>query len=169
MPKAAAATLLPSGLPTPQLGAGGLVISNAFDVGVAVGMAGAGGFVKEGDGALTVSANQTFTGDVVVSGGSFTTSSTFAGGLRVASGTTLDVANATFGGNIAIEGPVETAATNGVNWAAVKAVPVAKTTAAVVAFPGGHDAEGRHFFVRRSEGKSILYYGKQRGLMIMIR
>ena len=169
MPKAAAATLLPSGLPTPQLGAGGLVISNAFDVGVAVGMAGAGGLVKEGDGALTVSANQTFTGDVVVSGGSFTTSSTFAGGLRVASGTTLDVANATFGGNIAIEDGVATAATNGVNWASVKAVPVAKTTAGVVAFPGGHDADGRHFFVRRSEGKSVLYYGKQRGLMIMVR
>ena len=169
VPRAAAATLLPSGLPTPQLGAGGLVISNAFDVGVAVGMAGAGGLVKEGDGALTVSANQSFTGDVVVSGGSFTTSSTFAGGLRVASGATLDVANATFGGNIAIEDGVATAATNGVNWAEVKAVPVAKTTAAVVAFPGGHDAEGRHFFVRLSEGKSVLYYGKQRGLMIMVR
>ena len=169
VPTGAAATFLPSGLPTPQLGAGGLVISNAFDVGVAVGMAGAGGLVKAGEGALTVSANQTFTGDVVVSGGSFTSSSTFAGGLRVASGTTLDVANAMFGGNIAIVGDVATAATNGVNWADVKAVPVAKTTAAVVAFPGGHDAEGRHFFVRRSEGKSVLYYGKQRGLMIMVR
>ena len=169
VPRAAAATLLPSGLPTPQLGAGGLVISNAFDAGVAVGMAGAGGLVKMGDGALTVSANQSFTGDVVVSGGTFTSSSTFAGGLRVASGVTLDVASATFGGNIAIDGPVETAATNGVNWAEVKAVPVAKTTAGVVAFPGGYDAEGRHFFVRRSEGKSILYYGKQRGLMIMVR
>jgi autotransporter-associated beta strand protein len=169
VPTGAAADFLPSGLPTPQLGAGGLVISNAFDVGVAVGMAGAGGLVKEGDGALTVSANQSFTGDVVVSGGSFTTSSTFAGGLRVASGATLDVANATFGGDIAIEGPIVTVATNGVNWESVKAVPVAKTTAAVVAFPGGHDADGRHFFVRRLEGKSVLYYGKQRGLMIMVR
>ena len=169
VPKAAAADFMPSGLPTPQLGTGGLVISNAFDVTVAVGMAGAGGIVKTGNGALTVSANQSFTGDVVVSGGSFTTSSTFAGGLRVASGTTLDVANATFGGNIAIEDGVATAATNGVNWASVKAVPVAKTTAAVVAFPGGHDADGRHFFVRSSEGMKVLYYGKQRGLMIMIR
>ncbi len=169
VPKAAAATLLPSGLPTPQLGTGGLIISNAFNAGVAVSMAGAGGLVKMGDGALTVSANQSFTGDVVVSGGSFTTSSSFAGGLRAASGATLDVANATFGGNIAIEGPVATAATNGVNWAEVKAVPVAKTTAAVVAFPGGHDANGRHFFVRSSEGMKVLYYGKQRGLMIMVR
>ena len=169
VPTGAAATFLPSGLPTPQLGTGGLIISNAFNAGVAVSMAGAGGLVKMGDGALTVSANQSFTGDVVVSGGSFTTSSSFAGGLRAASGATLDVANATFGGNIAIEGPVATAATNGVNWAEVKAVPVAKTTAAVVAFPGGHDANGRHFFVRRSEGKSVLYYGKQRGLMIMVR
>lgn len=169
VPKAAAQDFMPSGLPTPQLGAGGLVISNAFDVTVAAGMAGAGGLVKAGEGALTVSANQTFTGDVVVSGGSFTTSSTFAGGLRVASGATLDVANATFGGNIVLDGPVEMAATNGVNWAEVKAVPVAKTTAGVVAYPGGHDANGRHFFVRRSEGKSVLYYGKQRGLMIMVR
>ena len=169
VPKAAEADFMPSGLPTPQLGAGGLAISNAFDVTVAASMAGVGGIVKTGNAKLTITGNQTFTGDVVVSGGSFTTSSTFAGGLRVASGATLDVANATFGGNIAIEGPVETAATNGVNWAEVKAVPVAKTTAGVVAYPGGHDANGRHFFVRRSEGKSVLYYGKQRGLMIMVR
>ncbi len=169
VPKAAEADFMPSGLPTLQLGAGGLAISNAFDVTVAASMAGAGGIVKTGNAKLTLTGNQTFTGDVVVSGGAFTTSSTFAGGLRAASGTTLDVANATFGGNIAIEGPVETAATNGVNWAEVKAVPVAKTTAGVVAYPGGHDANGRHFFVRRSEGKSVLYYGKQRGLMIMVR
>ena len=169
VPKAAAADFMPSGLPTPQLGAGGLTISNAFDVTVATDMAGAGGIAKKGDGALTVSANQSFTGDVVVSGGAFASSSTFAGGLRASSGTSLDVANATFGGNIAIEDGVATAATNGVNWAAVKAVPVAKTTAAVVAFPGGHDADGRHFFVRSSEGLKVLYYGKQRGLMIMFR
>ena len=169
VPTGAAATFLPSSLPTPQLGAGGLVISNAFDVGVAVGMAGAGGLVKAGEGALTVSANQAFTGDVVVSNGSFTSSSTFAGGLRAAAGTTLDVAGATFGGNIVIEGSVETAATNGVNWAEVKAVPVAKTTAAVVAFPAGHDVNDRYFFVRSSDGMKILYYGRQRGLMIMVR
>ena len=168
VPKAAAATLLPSGLPTPQLGTGGLVISNAFNAGVAVGMAGAGGLVKMGDGALTVSANQAFTGDVVVSGGTFTSSSTFAGGLQVASGTMIDVANATFGGNIAIANGVSLAATNGVNWATTKYVPIAKTTAGV-SFPGGHDAEGRCFFARRRDGITTLYYGKQRGLMIMVR
>ena len=168
VPRAAAATLLPSGLPTPQLGAGGLVISNAFDVGVAVGMAGAGGLVKEGDGALTVSANQTFTGDVVVSGGTFTSSSMFAGGLQAASGTTIDVANATFGGNVAVANGVSLAATNGVNWASTKYVPIAKTTAGV-SFPGVYDAEGRHFFARRRDGITTLYYGKRRGLMIMVR
>ena len=171
VPKAAAATLLPSGLPTPQLGTGGLVISNAFDAGVAVSMAGVGGLVKMGDGALTVSANQSFAGDVVVSGGAFTSSSTFAGGLQAASGATLNVTNATFGGNIAIADGVSFPATNGVNWAAItaKAVPVAKTTASVVAFPSGYDADGRHFFVRSSGGMNVLYFGKQRGLIISVR
>ena len=169
VPKAAAATFVPSGLPTPQLGTGGLIISNAFDVGVALGMAGAGGLVKTGGGKLTVSANQSFTGDVVVSGGTFNSSNTFAGGLQAASGATLNVTNATFGGNIAIADGVVFAATNGVNWAEVNAVPVAKTTASVVAFPGGYDADGRHFFVMPSDGKNVLYFGKQRGLKIMFR
>ena len=169
VPRAAAATLLPSGLPTPQLGTGGLVISNAFDAGVAVGMAGAGGLVKMGEGALTVSANQSFTGDVVVSGGAFTSSNTFAGGLRAASGTAIDVADATFGGDIAIADGVATAATNGVDWAAVRSVPVAKTTASVVSIPAGRDAGGRYFFVRSSGGMKILHFGRQRGMMIMVR
>ena len=49
VPKAAAANFMPSGLPSPTLGADGLVISNAFDVTVAVAMKGAGGLVKKGD------------------------------------------------------------------------------------------------------------------------
>ena len=167
VPRAAAATLLPSGLPTPQLGTGGLVISNAFDVGVAVGMAGAGGLVKMGDGALTVSANQSFTGDVIVSGGTFTSSSTFAGGLQAASGTTLDVANATFGGNIAIANGVSLAATNGVDWSEVKAVPVVKTTGSI-SYPAEKDSDGRYFFVKSSGGKNVLCFGKQHGLMIIV-
>lgn len=137
---------------------------------VAISSSRADTFTWTGDGALTVSANQSFTGDVVVSGGSFTSSSTFAGGLQAASGTTIDVANATFGGNIAIVDGVATVATNGVNWATTKAVPVAKTTNGSITFPGGYDANGRHFFARlTNDGKTVLYFGKQRGLMIMVR
>ena len=171
VPKSEAANFLPNSatIPSPTIGAGGLIVSNAYDITIAKGMTGAGGLVKMGDGVLTVSADQTFTGDVVVSGGTFTSSSTFAGGLQAASGTTLDVANATFGGNIAIADGVVLPATNGVNWATIKAVPVAKTTGSVVAFPSGYDADGRHFFARSSNGMNVLYFGKQRGLMIMVR
>ena len=168
VPKAAAANFMPSGLPSPTLGAGGLVISNAFDVTVAVSMTGTGGIVKQGAGKLTVTGDQSFAGDVVVSNGTFTTSSTFAGGLRVMSGATIDVADAMFGGDIALEAGVALTATNGVDWTAAKFVPIAKTTANA-SFPSGSDADGRHFFVKRQGGVQTLYYGRKAGLVIMMR
>ncbi|MBQ9430622.1 MAG: hypothetical protein IJU44_03635 [Kiritimatiellae bacterium] len=169
VPTGAAANFMPSGLPTTTLGAGGLVISNAYDVTAALSMTGEGGLVKKGDGALTLTGAQTFSGDVIVQDGAFVAATTFAGGLRAASGAMIDVADATFGGNIVIGENVAMAATNGVDWAEVKAVPVAKTTASDVSFPAGRDANGRHFFVRSSDGITVLYYGKQPGLMIVIR
>ena len=168
VPKAAAANFMPAGLPKPTLGAGGLVISNAFDVTAAVGMTGAGGLVKKGDGKLTLTGAQTFAGDVVVSNGTFVASSTFAGGLRASSGTAIDVADATFHGDIVLEEGVATAATNGVDWAEVKAVPVAKTTGGV-SFPRQSDANGRHYFTKTLDGLHWLYYGKQAGLVITVQ
>ena len=168
VPKAAAANFMPAGLPKPMLGAGGLVISNAFDVTAAVGMTGAGGLVKKGDGKLTLTGAQTFAGDVVVSNGTFAASSTFAGGLRASSGTAIDVADATFHGDIVLEEGVATAATNGVDWAEVKIVPVAKTTAGV-SCPRQVNADGRHYFTKTLDGLHWLYYGKQAGLVITVQ
>lgn len=79
------------------------------------------------------------------------------------------MAEATFGGDIAIADGVAFAATNGVNWAEVKAVPVARTTASVVAFPAGRDADGRHFFAGTRSGVTTLYYGKQKGLVVIMK
>ena len=168
VPRAAAANFMPSGLPSPTLGAGGLVISNAFDVTVAVGMKGAGGLVKMGAGKLTVTGNQSFAGDVVVSNGAFAASSTFAGGLQAASGTAIDVADATFGGDIAIGDGVAFAATNGVNWATTREVVVAKTMAGV-SFPWRQDADGRHLFTKTLNGVTSLYYGKQAGTILIFK
>ena len=165
VPKAAAANFMPSGLPSPTLGADGLVISNAFDVTAAVGMKGPGGLVKKGDGKLTLTGAQTFAGDVVVSNGTFAASSTFTGGLQAASGTAIDLANATFGGRIVVEDGVVPASTNGVNWAEVRAVPVAKSTAGI-SCPRQFDANGRHYFTKTLSGMHWLYYGKQAGLII---
>ena len=165
VPKAAAANFMPSGLPSPTLGADGLVISNAFDVTAAVGMKGTGGLVKKGDGKLTLTGAQTFAGDVVVSNGTFAASSTFTGGLQAASGTAIDAANATFGGRIVVEAGVVPASTNGVNWAEVRAVPVAKSTAGI-SYPRQFDANGRHYFTKTLSGMHWLYYGKQAGLII---
>ena len=165
VPKAAAANFMPSGLPSPTLGADGLVISNAFDVTAAVGMKGTGGLVKKGDGKLTLTGAQTFAGDVVVSNGTFAASSTFTGGLQAASGTAIDAANATFGGRIVVEAGVVPASTNGVNWAEVRAVPVAKSTAGI-SYPRQFDANGRHYFTKTLNGLHWLYYGKQAGLII---
>lgn len=165
VPKAAAANFMPSDLPSPTLGADGLVISNAFDVTAAVGMKGTGGLVKKGDGKLTLTGAQTFAGDVVVSNGTFAASSTFAGGLQAVSGTAIDLANATFGGRIVVEDGVVPASTNGVNWAEVRAVPVAKSTAGI-SYPRQFDANGRHYFTKTLSGMHWLYYGKQAGLII---
>ena len=165
VPKAAAANFMPSGLPSPTLGADGLVISNAFDVTAAVGMKGTGGLVKKGDGKLTLTGAQTFAGDVVVSNGTFAASSTFTGGLQAASGTAIDAANATFGGRIVVEEGVVPASTNGVNWAEVRAVPVAKSTAGI-SCSRQFDANGRHYFTKTLSGMHWLYYGKQAGLII---
>ncbi|MBQ7188690.1 MAG: autotransporter-associated beta strand repeat-containing protein [Kiritimatiellae bacterium] len=168
VPKAEAVNFMPSGLPSPTLGANGLVISNAFDVTADVGMKGTGGLVKMGGGKLTLTGNQSFSGDVVVSNGTFTSSSTFAGGLRVASGSTIDVPNATFGGNIAFEAGVVLPATNGVDWTTNRFVPIAKTTANV-SYPSGSDADGRHFFVRVQGGLHTLCYGRKGGLVLSVR
>ncbi|MBR4170189.1 MAG: autotransporter-associated beta strand repeat-containing protein, partial [Kiritimatiellae bacterium] len=168
VPKAASASFIPTGLPTPVLGAGGLIISNAFDVSVAVGMTGEGGIVKKGNAKLTVTGNQSFVGDVIVSNGTFTTSSEFAGGLRAMSDATIDVADAMFGGDIVIEDGVALTATNGVDWATTKFVPIAKTTANA-SYPSRADADGRHFFVRQQGGVQTLCYGRKAGLVIMMR
>ncbi|MBR0506333.1 MAG: autotransporter-associated beta strand repeat-containing protein [Kiritimatiellae bacterium] len=168
VPKAAAANFMPSGLPSPTLGADGLVISNAFDVTAAVGMKGTGGLVKMGAGKLTLTGAQSFGGDVVVSNGTFAAASTFAGGLQAASGTAIDVADATFGGDIAIGDGVAFAATNGVNWATTRAVLVAKTTAGV-SFPWRQDADGRHLFTKTLGGVTSLYYGKQAGTIVIFK
>ena len=165
VPKAASADFMPSGLPSPTLGAGGLVISNAFDVTAAVGMKGAGGIVKKGTGKLMLTGAQTFAGDVVVSNGAFAASSTFTGGLLATSGTAIDLANATFAGRIVVENGVVPASTNGVNWAEVRAVPVAKSTAGI-SCPRQFDANGRHYFTKTLQGMHWLYYGKQAGLII---
>ena len=168
VPKAASASFIPTGLPTPVLGAGGLIISNAFDVSVAVGMTGEGGIVKKGNAKLTVTDNQSFGGDVIVSNGTFTTSSEFAGGLRAMSDATIDVADAMFGGDIVIEDGVALTATNGVDWATTKFVPIAKTTANA-SYPSRANADGRHFFVRQQGGVQTLCYGRKAGLVIMMR
>ncbi|MBR1586986.1 MAG: autotransporter-associated beta strand repeat-containing protein [Kiritimatiellae bacterium] len=168
VPKAAAANFMPAGLPKPTLGAGGLVISNAFDVTAAVGMTGEGGLVKKGSGTLTLTGAQTFAGDVVVSNGAFAASSTFAGGLRAASGTVIDVADATFHGDIVIEEGVATAATNGVDWAETRAVPVAKTTAGI-SHPRRSDANGRYYFAQAKDGLQILCYGKPAGTIMIFK
>lgn len=168
VPKAAAANFMPAGLPSPTLGADGLVISNAFDVTAAVAMKGTGGLVKKGNGKLTLTGAQAFAGDVVVSNGAFAASSTFAGGLLAASGTAIDLANATFGGRIVVEAGVVPASTNGVNWAEVRAVPVAKSTAGI-SCPRQFDANGRHYFTKTLQGMHWLYYGKQAGLIITIQ
>ncbi|MBQ9430621.1 MAG: autotransporter-associated beta strand repeat-containing protein [Kiritimatiellae bacterium] len=92
VPTGEAANFMPSGLPSPTLGAGGLVISNAYDVGVAAGMTGAGGLVKKGEGALTLSGASSFTGGIDVREGALTLASgaSFADStLAMASGTTL--------------------------------------------------------------------------------
>ena len=168
VPKAEAMNFLPSGLPSPTLGANGLVISNAFEVTADVGMKGEGDLVKMGAGKLTLTSNQSFSGDVVVSNGTFTSSSTFAGGLRAASGSTIDVANATFGGDIAFEAGAVTPATNGVDWAVNRFVTVAKTTANVT-YPSESDEDGRHFFVRTQGGLQMLCYGRKGGLVLSVR
>ena len=165
VPKEARTDFMPSGLPSPTIGPGGLVISNAFDVTAAVGMKGAGGIVKKGNGKLTLTGAQTFAGDVVVSNGAFAASSTFAGGLLAASGTAIDLANATFAGRIVVENGVVPASTNGVNWVEVRAVPVAKSTAGI-SCPRQFDANGRHYFTKTLQGMHWLYYGKQAGLII---
>ena len=167
VPKAAAANFMPSGLPSPTLGAGGLVISNAFDVTAAVGMKGTGGLVKKGGGKLTLTGAQTFAGDVVVSNGTFAATSTFTGGLQAMSGTAIDLAAATFGGRIVVEDGVVPASTNGVNWAKVRAVPVAKSTTGI-SCSRQLDANGRHYFTKTLNGMHWLYYGKQAGLIITI-
>ena len=130
-------------------------------------MKGAGGLVKKGDGKLTLTGAQSFGGDVVVSNGTFAASSTFAGGLQAVSGTAIDLAAATFSGRIVVEDGVVPAATNGVNWAEVRAVPVAKSTTGI-SCSRQLDANGRHYFTKTLNGMCTLYYGKQAGLIITI-
>ena len=168
VPKAASADFMPSGLPSPTLGADGLVISNAFNVTAAVAMKGTGGLVKKGDGKLTLTGAQSFSGDVVVSNGTFAASSTFTGGLHATSGTAIDLADATFGGRVVVEDGVVPASTNGVNWAEVREVPVAKSTAGI-SYPRQFDANGRHYFTKTLHGVHWLYYGKQAGLVITFK
>ncbi|MBO7683232.1 MAG: autotransporter-associated beta strand repeat-containing protein [Kiritimatiellae bacterium] len=66
VPKAAAADFLPNSsvIPTPTLGAGGLIVSNNYDVTIAKGLAGAGALVKKGDATLTLTGAHTFTGGI---------------------------------------------------------------------------------------------------------
>ena len=65
VPKAATTDFLPNSaiLPTPTLGAGGLIVSNSYDVTIAKGLAGSGKLVKEGNATLTLTGAHTFTGE----------------------------------------------------------------------------------------------------------
>lgn len=82
------------------LGAGGLVVdTNSFNIGINVGLDGAGGLIKQGAGTLTLGGNNSFGGDIELNIGTLLISNSTpmgsTGTLKLAGGTTFGATDST--------------------------------------------------------------------------
>ena len=154
---------------------GGLKVDTTNDVTLAAPLAGAGGLVKFGTGALTLASTNSYTGATIVSNGTLRITGRIAGPIEVAAGTTLALPIPAAGEDVPVvpsivvePGAALEALVPGLPQG-VTCVDVLHTTGTISLAPQAGDSAHKRFFAGPSKGGMALRYGNPPCTVIIVK
>lgn len=154
---------------------GGLAVDNAYDITFNAPLQGEGGFTKLGEGVLTLSSTNAYTGATVVSNGTLRLSGRVAGAINVCSGAALQIAWPLDQSDIpvvpsfSLEDNSSLAVVSQILPEGVKSVDVIRSCESIVLPESFRDEAGNEFFVSGWAGGTVLRYGKRSGFLLIVR